>query len=207
MIGDIENAIIKRIIDASGNAPGKLGYGFKKVETYGGEFADGFDRIVKLLPAVLIIYDGSKVNRDNDPYYDLTATFRIIIGGQSLRNEKDARQGSTNKVGTYQMVRDIQRLLSGQTFGLPIKPMRPLGDRSLYQDKSDRGLVSLYGLDFSVDYTETRYSDPDIADNSAEFRQFHANWDFPPFHEKQTPPIIPDDENADATDHVTLETE
>lgn len=202
MIGTIEQAIIDHIKAAE--AAGALGYELKTVASYGGELTDDLNRIVHQFPAIWVIYSGEKAGQAFSNTQQADAKYSVIVGAKSLRNEKSARKGSGTGVGSYQMARDMKALLTGETFGLDISPLRFSAILPLFNDRSDKGLASIYKVDFLVEYPETLVDDTAI-DGLDDFETFHSNWDVPAHG--NVGPEIPDDDNADATDTVTLETE
>lgn len=199
MISTIENAIINRI-KAAQDAEGGLGYKLKKIDTYGGEFSDGLERIVKDFPAVLVAFNGAPLHQENRASFTFKATFGVICCAVSLRNEQAARHGKAGKIGSYQLVTDMLALLSGQKLGLDIKPLVPREIRALVNDKAESQLASVYAIDF-----ETVFAlDAAAASGLADFETFHGDWDIPP-HGNVQPPMPA--ATADATDHITLPTQ
>lgn len=200
MITEIESAIIARI--QSAHDAGVLGYGLKKIGTWGGDNTDDLRNFVKDFPAIWVIYAGERPGRHTSQNQEQIARFNIIVAAQSLRNEAEARRGAGARVGTYQMIKDCKALILNQTLGLDITPIKPVGVTPLLNEQAGQHLASLYGLE-----VETRYNDDQIGDTSDLdiFETFHANWDVPVFG--NVGPELPDDDNADATDHVTLSEE
>lgn len=199
IIADIENAIIAR--HKAAQESGVLGYRLKKLDTYGGEFSDGIDNMVRNFPAALVVFAGaSRVSKTNNRV-KYAARFGVICCAQNLRSETAARHGEDNKPGSYKIAFDIAQLMMGQTFGLEIDPLVPENINPLFNDKSDKQLASIYTVEFSTTFEIEGGVDGAGLDD---FKTFHANWDIPP-HGNVTPPLPADDE-AEATDHVTLET-
>lgn len=198
MISDIENAIIARIQaaqDASGDAG--LGYKLKKLDTYGGEFSDGIERVVRDFPAVLVAYSGGPLHREFGRSYEMKGTFGVICCATSLRNERAARHGATGAVGSYQLIMDMLALLAGQKLGLDIAPLKPVTIRPLINDKAGTQLASVYAIDFETIFAVA----PGFTASLDDFASLDAAWDIPP-HGNVTPPLPP--EEADARDHITL---
>ncbi|MDX2094360.1 MAG: phage protein Gp37 [Alphaproteobacteria bacterium] len=198
MITNIENAIIARI-QAAQDAPGVSGLGYKlrKLATYGGEFADGIDRIVTDFPAILVAFNGAQLQQEARVSFALKATFGLICCSTSLRNEKTARHGVAGKVGSYQLVMDVIALLAGQKLGLDIMPLKPAAIRPLINDKAGAQLASVYAVDFDTIFRV----EPSDASSIDDFRTFAPAWDIPPHGNVQPP--LPAAE-ADAHDHITL---
>jgi phage gp37-like protein len=195
MISDIENAIIARIAAAQ---EGALGYRLKKLATYGGEFADGLERIIHDFPAVLVAFNGATLHQQARTSFALKATFGLICCATSLRNEQAARHGKAGIIGSYQLVTDMVALLACQTLGLPISPVVINGVRPLMNDRAGAQLASVYAID-----VETVFSiGPEDAASLDDFKTFHADWDIPP-HGNVTPPLPAAE--ADARDTITLQ--
>lgn len=199
MIGAIENAMIVRLTAAQDS--GALGYRLKKITTYGGEFAEGITAAAKGFPMILIAFSGGGLQKAFTTEFVYSAKFTVIVAAQNLRNEQAARHGAEGKVGSYQIVEDVLALLAGQDLGLDIDALKPGNIQILANDKSDGFLASLYGMEFTTSFSVGVAEPVPALDD---FETFHANWDVP-IHGNVTPPL-PSDEDADATDHVTLET-
>lgn len=196
MIGEIENAIVQRIDTAT------LGYKPRKVATYGAEFSMGLERIVRDFPAFLVAYQGGELMQERRSSFKFSARFTVICCANSLRNEAAARQGAGSGVGSYQMAQDVVRLLSGRTLDLSIDPIRPTAIQALINDRADQQLASVYGVELTTAFNFDLAPNPATIDD---FETFHANWDIPVHGNVDK--NIPSDDSADATDHITLETE
>lgn len=199
MIGAIEEAIKGKIIAAMKS--GRLGYSLTKVESYGGEFDEGLEKLVRDFPAVLIINSGLTHHSHSNARIKFSCKIGLICCAKNLRNEVAARQGSGDRVGSYQISMDMISLFGNQSLGLEIEPFIPQGMVALANNKSDKQLASIYAVELLT------YFDIETADTDAtldDFATFHANWDVP-VHGNVEPPL-PADDKADATDHVTLET-
>lgn len=198
IIAAIENAMIARIrvaMDA-----GALGYTLKKLDTYGGEFSDGIEKLVRSFPAALVVFSGaSRISKTNNRI-KFAARFGVLCCAQNLRSEEIARQGMPGKPGSYKIALDVVQLLMLQTFNLDIDPMVCEAINPLFNDKADTQLASIYVVEFSTTFEIEGGADGATLDD---FATFHANWDVPP-HGNVNPPL-PADAAADATDHVTLE--
>lgn len=201
-ISQIEDAIIKTILDAQGD--GGLGYKLKTVKTYGGEFADSIDEAVKNFPAALVIFSGAQPspNGGTQSRTRMIAKFGVICGAKNLRSEEASRHGDANNPGSYKIVYDICRLLHKKRLGLAIAPFQITAIDPLYNDKSNKQLASVYGVEIQTEFDLIEFF-ADAADLD-DFKTFHSDWDIPPHGNVETP--LPADDTADATDHVTLET-
>lgn len=199
-ISQIEDGIINLI--KSAQEADALGYKLKKIDTYGGDFSDGVEQMVRNFPAVLVIFAGAtRISKTNNRT-KFSARYGLICCAKNLRSEQSARSGDSSKVGSYKIVLDMAMLLMGQTFGLDIDPIVIEGFDPLSNDKADRQLASIYGLNITTTFEIEGGVDPATL---ADFKTFHANWDLPPHADIETP--LPADDEADATDHITLETD
>ena len=209
MIGEIEDAILKRINLA--NNSGLLGYKLMKVASYGGEFAEGIAALVRQFPAVLVLFGGMREINSTNTRTQYRATYLVAVGAKSLRNESESRLGKDAKPGSYQIVEDMCALLRGQKLGVAITPMKVTSVRALSNDRANNQLASIYGIDIettfwaddSLTIDQLNALNPD-GQPIGDFQTLHVNWDVAP---AVTPaPTLPDDEKANATDHIEMET-
>lgn len=200
--GAIEDKIIGRINDAMP----ALGYKLEEVKTYAGEISDGIDRAIKNFPAILVVFNGREKDRARSTANNAIWTYRwmLICCATSLRNEAAARKGSDTGVGSYQIGDDMEELFHDADLGLNyLELVKPVAVRPLINDRVDKQLASVYGVDLEVVVHRDHTPDTESED-LGDFETFHANWDVPTHG--NVGPETPDDENADATDHVTLPT-
>lgn len=207
MIGQIENAIIARLKTASDT--GVLGYKYKTLESYGGQFADD-ERLNKLInfPAAYVVYLGSRPAAERGPYDEQVATFAVIVASTNVRNEVATRHGSDapGDVGTYQMFLDAQGLLKRQDFGLPISGLSLGPVRTLFSGVIENRRASVFAVEFSTTYDDAADIDAAV-EGLDDFTTFHVNWDVPPLGNVAPDNVLPDDDNADATDTQNLQPE
>lgn len=197
-IGEIENAMIAHVkAQQDSNA---LGYKLKKLDSYGGEFDDGLEKIVRDFPAMLFSFAGMRKLKEARSMVKMQARWAVFCCGLSMRNEKASRQGKLDQVGSYQLVNDTILLFQGQTLGLEIDAISVAEVQALTNNKSEKQLASIYGVMLETAFTIEGGVDPSTLEP---FETFHANWDIPTFG--NVGPAIPDDTNADATDNVELE--
>lgn len=199
MIGHIEQAIIDKIQAAS--TSGALGYKPAKVASYGGEYSDPSVRqVIKDFPAVSVMFDGARSTKQTNGSVKIDVRYGVFVAARNLRSEKEARHGDGTNPGSYKMIEDMILLLTNQNFGLEIAELSFEDVSLVLVDKSDQGLVSVYGISFKTSYSiGTLPSETDIA-SLGTFQKFHANWDIPPHGNVSTD--LPADSTADATDHV-----
>jgi len=202
MIGLIENAILARLKAASDTDV--LGYRLRTVESYGGQFADD-DKLNRLVqfPAAYAVYLGSRPLGETGAYDQQLATFAVIVAATNMRNEAATRHGASGDVGTYQMISDVQGLLKRQDFGLDIGGLTLGPVRSLFSGVIETRRTSVFAVEFTTTYSDA--SDIDTAVSGLDdFQTFHVNWDVPPIGNVAPANTLPDDDGADATDHLTF---
>ncbi len=197
MLADIEDAMIEAFQARQEN--GSLGYKYKALKTYGGEFNQGMDRAVVNFPAALFLYEGGPIVKIGQSW-KVTARWLLMLAGTNLRNEAAARHGdSAGKVGTYQMIMDALKILANETFGLAITPIVLENVLPLVNDGAGRQLASVYGIRLSTTFITDTLPDVGSLDR---FITAHTDWDIPPHGNVDRD--IPSDDTADATDLVTL---
>jgi phage gp37-like protein len=211
MIAAIENGILARLRAAEP----LLGYQWRTCESFPEDWESAIGAKTEIrAPAAWVTFAGADdVVEETSGVITMTGTFYLLVGAQSARNETAQRHGgSPAEPGSYQLAEDSLRLLAGSNLGLDISRLKPgdLRQVRIPDAMRKRGISVLAQV-----YT-TRFSIEPAGDDSIEpFEVFHANWDIPSFGSGSTGPIdadpvaagvqIPDDEHADATDHVELE--
>ena len=86
-------------------------------------------KVLKLFPAVLVVYDSSNYGKLAKGVFDERMRFRVLVASRNLRGEKATRRGDVAMVGTYQMLRDVRGLLANQSLGLDVGPAEPVVER------------------------------------------------------------------------------
>lgn len=201
LIGTIEDAIISRIKAAHDD--GTLGYTLRKIDTYGGEFAEAIERAAKKFPAVICVYNGDTLDLQRSTQVTDVRIYNFILFccAVSLRNESATRKGAGGRVGSYQLADDMRALFREVSLpGFDAEPVRVISVRSVMNDKPAGQLASIYAVDLQL--TVFAEDAPDTA-SLDRFAAFHANWDIPAFRDDIQSPL-PADDKADATDHVIL---
>lgn len=150
----IEDAVIARVKAASDS--GELGYRLAQVASYGGEFDDeSFFTAVRKFPAVWVTVGGSKPQRKSARVWTMAPVIAVMVGSRSVRGERFARHGAVGEVGSYQLLQDMTDLLAGQRLGLPIEPLTPGADRTLFNvrmgDQARSVLAREFGSFFSYE--------------------------------------------------------
>lgn len=197
MIGTIEQAIIDAITAATSGALPALGYTLKKVASYGGELEGEPEAKAGRFPAALVVFIGINSTEElGGDAWRYHARFGVIVGNQDRRNNKAARHGAGNKVGSYQLATDVLKLLVGSNLGLGIGRFTPGRIVALENSKT----LSIYSVELNTTFDlEFALDESGLAD----FATFHADWDVPPHG--NVPTELPAS-TADASDTVTLET-
>ncbi len=205
-IGQMEDAIIKRVTDAmTGEAP-VLAWK-APVRTFGADLAAGIEKAVRHFPAVVVTYTGATHVRGTRQTVNFRHTWNVLCCARSLRNEQEGRRGGQSvNPGSYQMAGDLAMLLHGFALRtetadkqisdlIVVRAVRPV----LNDVAGTQQLASIYSVDIEV-MADMSVISEGVTDL---FALFHANWDIPVFGNVST--TLPADETADATDHVTLQ--
>lgn len=195
MIAQIEDAILARMTLAN---DGRLGYKFATLATYGGEFDDDINQVVRRLPGLWVVYAGGG---KPVPYgtsktrWKVPATFAVLVGARSVRGEPFSRRGLESagtvlEVGAYHMLEDARRILLNQDFGLAIARFEPGAVKTLYNVRMNNLAMSV----FSQEWHTAFLVDPDPSDPAA------PDWLRVGFNYY----LAPDDGKSDASDLITL---
>ena len=187
----IEDAVIARIKAASDS--GDLGYRLAAVQSYGGEFDDeAFFSAVRKFPAVWVTVGGSKLQRKSARVWTMAPVIAVMVGSRSVRGERFTRHGAVGEVGSYQLLQDVTDLLAGQKLGLPIEPLAPGADRTLFNvrmgDQARSVLAREFGSFFSYEVASDQ-ADAAAADLTGINLRYY---------------LTPGDAQQDAEDVVTL---
>lgn len=162
MIAEIENAMVDRLQSASDL--GLLGYRFKTVESYADQLDTpaGLTALVPKMPAALVVFLGADQPKEmGNGTWQYPATFSVLLAAHNKRNQAAARHGHGDaEVGTYQMVRDVLRLLSGQRLGLKIGRLVPGKVRQFPTAKTPNLSASIVAVEFDTTWTE--YEAPEL---------------------------------------------
>lgn len=167
MIAEIENAMIACIQAAATATPG-LGYAIPTVASYGGEMDELTPELIRVLPAVWVVYAGGpepKPMNSQKTKWLTAANFALIVAARNVRGERATRQGLTvggqiKEVGSYQLLRDVSLMLLGNDLALNvngegIKPFRPGRTRTLYNTQVGGQAISVFSREFRTAYIET----------------------------------------------------
>ncbi len=203
MIGHIEKAIIARLKAADDESV--LGYHWGQVDSLPVELDDQLPRFITRFPSAWTVFGGWRPVEQLRFGPKVRAGFHVIVAAQNLRNEGATRfGGSDTEPGSYQLVQDVAGLLYLQDLGLPIGGFEVGGCTPLYTRQGDKGEgLSLFALELFTEFEllATGPFESDVGD----FASFHVDWDLPPLGDRAQH-ALPDDADADAVSHITLET-
>ena len=132
----------------------------REIKTYGGEFDDDIAAIIKAFPAIWVTFDGSKSpEKTSANKTRMPITFVVLVGNRSVRNEESQRHGAGRDIGTFQMLKQVQMLLTGNDLSSQgVKGLAPLelGRIKTIFNSSTRGQsLSVLAQEFTTSYTIT----------------------------------------------------
>lgn len=210
MIALIENAILARLKAASDQ--GVLGYKYAALDSLPVDIDEELQKLIKGYPSAWTVFGGWRPVHAATNGAVVRGTWHVVVAAQNLRNERSTRVGgSDSEVGSYQMIEDVAGLLMDRDLGLPIGGLQVGACTPLYARQADKDRrISLFGLELFSDFILEPVAAPPAADD--DFATFHVNWDVRPFGGIDADPAtagvqLPDDAHADATSHITLETQ
>ena len=150
-ITQVEDAILAAINAAPIGPVGGAGYA-RIVDSYQGELEDeDLSRVLKLFPALLVVYDSSRYTKSAKGVYDETMRFLVVVASRNLRGEKAQRRGDVEMTGTYQMLRDVRGLIANKSLGLDVGPPEPVAERFVINTRDASIYEATYEI--SVDFT------------------------------------------------------
>ncbi len=132
----------------------------REIKTYGGEFDDDITAIIKAFPAIWVTFDGSKTpEKTSANKTKMPVTFVVLVGNRSVRNEEAQRHGAGADIGTFQMLKHVQQLLTGNDLssqGVNGLAHLELGRVKTIFNTSTRGQsLSVLAQEFTTSYTIT----------------------------------------------------
>jgi phage gp37-like protein len=165
-IARIEDAIVDRL---------RLGLGkmVTSVQPYGGELDEKLPTVVRKFPAAWVTFAGVLSTKRMDTArvkHKALGRFSVMVGQRNLRNESAPRKGSARRVGTYQLIYAVRRLLTEQDLGLEeVGALQPGAIRTLFNGVVASDAVSVFALEFDVEWVELalengRWPDPKPGD-------------------------------------------
>lgn len=151
MISKIENALVERLRQG-------LGKLVNSVKSYAGELDDESIGVARL-PAVLVTYGGSRIERKDTRAYrhKTTDNFVIIVAVRSLKSNQTARQGGVDsrEIGVNQLISAVRRLLDAQTLNQLVYPLNPKRVRTIFNNAQFRhDKITAYAIEYEVAYED-----------------------------------------------------
>lgn len=132
----------------------------REIKTYGGEFDDDISAIIKTFPAIWVTFDGSKTpEKTSANKTKMPVTFVVLVGNRSVRNEESQRHGAGADIGTFQMLHNVQQLLTGNDLSsLGLKGLAPLElgrVKTIFNTSTRSQSLSVLAQEFTTSYTIT----------------------------------------------------
>lgn len=171
----------------------------REIKTYGGDFDDDINAVIRRFPAIWVTFQGSKSpEKISHNKTRIPVTFVVLVGSYSVRNEETQRQGDAVSIGTYQMLSDIQNLLTENDLSSQsIKGLEPLylgRIKTIFNTKTKDDSISVLSQEFHTSYVLTASDrDREEAATEAEIHRINVDYHF-----------IPDDGFKDASDLIEL---
>lgn len=158
----------------------------REIKTYGGEFDDDITAIIRAFPAIWVTFDGSKTpEKTSANKTKMPVTFVVLVGNRSVRNEEAQRHGAGADIGTFQMLNNVQQLLTGNDLssqGVNGLAHLELGRVKTIFNTSTRGQsLSVLAQEFTTSYTITA-SDRvrEEAEEESYIERININYHFDP---------------------------
>ena len=158
----------------------------REIYTYGGQFDDGIDAIIRHFPAIWVTFDGSKTpEKTSANKTKMPITFVVLVGAESVRNEESQRHGAGADIGTFEMLHHVQQLLTGNDLssqGLKGLEHLELGRIKTIFNTSNRGQsLSVLAQEFTTSYVI--HASDRVREEAAEeawLERVNINYDFDP---------------------------
>ena len=129
----------------------------REIKTYGGEFDDDTLAWVDTFPAIWVTFQGSgtpKKTSHNKTEYPVT--FVVLIGARSMRNEEAQRHGAGSDIGTFLMLKHVQKLLIGNDLSsVDVKGLAPLTlgrTKTIFNTKTRSQSINVLSQEFHTQY-------------------------------------------------------
>ena len=132
----------------------------REIYTYGGQFDDGVEAIIRHFPAIWVTFDGSKTpEKTSLNKTKMPITFVVLVGNRSVRNEESQRHGAGRNIGTFQMLHHVQQLLTGNDLSSQgLKGLAPLElgrIKTIFNTSTRSQSLSVLAQEFTTSYTIT----------------------------------------------------
>jgi len=140
---NVEDAIVAALAnDASIKAFAKT------VTSFQGELTRARAASVAIqLPAVLVGYAGGPTQTFGAWSFQSKTRWQVTVACENFRSASSPRKGTEK--GAYDLIKDVLRVLSGQTLGLDIGELKPISVEP--NDKEERTTVAEYFVVFETD--------------------------------------------------------
>jgi len=163
---------------------------FARVEHYTGDIEDVLKGITTRFPACFIVHQGARFERVSNLAYQKVVQYSLLIGAQSYRSDEHARHQSA---GTNALLEAVEAKLLGQTLGVSLSsPWEPVSVDLLNMVKKGAGMgLSVYDARWEAGYTVAATSEEEAELKAVEARYY----------------LKPGDEQSDAADEISLESE
>lgn len=129
----------------------------RQIKTYGGEFDDDTLSWVKTFPAIWVTFQGSgtpKKTSNNKTQYPVT--FVVLVGARSLRNEEAQRHGTDKDIGTFLMLKHVQKLLIGNDLSsvgvVGLEPLELGRTKTIFNTKTRSQSINVLSQEFHTQY-------------------------------------------------------
>ena len=158
----------------------------REIYTYGGQFDDGIDAIIRHFPAIWVTFDGSKTpEKTSANKTKMPITFVVLVGAESVRNEESQRHGAGADIGTFEMLHHVQQLLTGNDLssrGLKGLASLELGRiKTIFNTSTRSQSLSVLAQEFTTSYTiEASDRVREEAAEEAWLERVNINYDFDP---------------------------
>lgn len=158
----------------------------REIKTYGGDFDDDINAVIRRFPAIWVTFQGSKSpEKISHNKTRIPVTFVVLVGSYSVRNEETQRQGDAVSIGTYQMLADIQNLLTENDLSSQcvdgLAPLELGRIKTIFNTKTKDDSISVLSQEFHTSYLLTASDrDREEASTEAEIHRINVDYHFEP---------------------------
>lgn len=158
----------------------------REIKTYGGEFDAGITAIINAFPAIWVTFEGSKTpEKTSANKTKMPVTFVVLVGNRSVRNEESQRHGAGADIGTFQMLRNVQQLLTGNDLSsqgvVGLAPLELGRVKTIFNTSARSQSLSVLAQEFITQYTIT--ASDHVREEAAEeawLERININYHFDP---------------------------
>ncbi len=158
----------------------------REIYTYGGQFDDGVEAIIRHFPAIWVTFDGSKTpEKISANKTKMPITFVVLVGAESVRNEESQRHGAGADIGTFEMLHHVQQLLTGNDLSSQgINGLAPLElgrIKTIFNTSARDQSLSVLAQEFTTSYVI--HASDRVREEAAEeawLERVNINYDFDP---------------------------